>query len=116
MPDLPPSEKRNEERKQLKFWIEHCHELEQKILSLQEDVSTIESQKLTIQAIIHRWFPEIMASRSELNFAASWLKNLDTTLPEIDAEIHEAAMLLGEIPTYWDGASAPESAEWRIYP
>jgi Asp-tRNA(Asn)/Glu-tRNA(Gln) amidotransferase B subunit len=116
MPDLPPSEKRSEERKQLKFWIEQCHRFEQQILELKEDIATLESQKLTAEALLHHWFPEVMASRSESYFAAGWLVDLDKKLPEMDQDIHDAAMLLGEIPTHWNRDSEPESAERRIYP
>jgi uncharacterized protein (UPF0335 family) len=49
MPDLPPSEKRSEERKQLKFWIEHCHRLEQQISSLKERISALESDAKRIR-------------------------------------------------------------------
>ena len=117
MPDLPPEQKRQEERRVLKFWIDQCHGLEQKVLALKEDVATLESQTLAYQAIIHYWFPEIMASRSEDYFAAGWMVNLDTELVKMDSDIHDAAMLIGEIPTYWDGNSDPSTnATWRIYP
>ena len=44
MPDLPPSEKRSEERKQLKFWIAHCHELEARISSLKAEISSLKEE------------------------------------------------------------------------
>ena len=116
MPDLPPSEKRSEERKQLKFWIDHCHELEKRISALEEDVFVLESDKQTALAIVHHWFPEIMSARSESYFAAGWLENLDSELVKLDGDAHDAAMLIGKIPTYWDGVSPVESATWRIYP
>jgi hypothetical protein len=35
----------------------------------------------------------------------------------MDEDIRKAADILGEIPTYWDGNSDPETnATWRIYP
>ena len=44
MPDLPPSEKRSEERKQLKFWIEHCHNLEAMVSVLKEEISALKEE------------------------------------------------------------------------
>lgn len=43
MPDLPPEQKREEERKALRFWIEHCHTLEEKLSQAREEVSQLQS-------------------------------------------------------------------------
>lgn len=110
MPDLPPEQKRDEERKALKFWIEHCHFLEDKLSKSKSEVTQLKS-------ILKIWMPEVMSARSEDYFAAGWLAELDIKLPEMDADIHSAAEVLGEIPTYWDGNSDPETnTTWRIYP
>lgn len=57
MPDLPPSEKRSEERKQLKFWIEHCHELEATISFLRERISALEEELLNSASTTQRIQP-----------------------------------------------------------
>ena len=109
MPDLPPQEKREEERKALKFWIEQCHTLEEKLSQARTEAD--QSKRL-----LRIWMPEVMGSRSQDYFAAGWLDTLDTKLPEMDLDIHEAATILGEIPTYWDGNSDPATnATWRTY-
>ena len=110
MPDLPPEQKRQEERRALKFWIEQCHILEDRLSK-----TKIESAEL--KKILKIWMPEVMSARSEDYFAAGWLAELDIKLPEMDEDIRKAADILGEIPTYWDGNSDPEiHATWRIYP
>ena len=110
MPDLPPEQKRQEERRALKFWIEQCHTLEDKL-------SSSKSEAMQLKSILKIWMPEVMSARSEDYFAAGWLAELDVKLPEMDADIRKAAELLGEIPTYWDGNSDPEiNTTWRIYP
>lgn len=110
MPDLPPEQKRIEERRALKFWIDHCHALEERL-------SRDNAENLQLTKIIRTWMPEVMSARSEDYFAAGWFTELDTELPKMDLDIHNAATILGEIPTYWDGNSDPETnATWRIYP
>jgi len=110
MPDLPPEQKRQEERRALKFWIEHCHTLENRLAKEKTEV-------VELKNILKIWMPEVMSARSEDYFAAGWLAELDIKLPEMDEDIHKAADILGEIPTYWDGNSDPEiHATWRIYP
>jgi hypothetical protein len=37
MPDLPPEQKREEERRGLYFWIDHCHGLEEKLSQTREE-------------------------------------------------------------------------------
>jgi hypothetical protein len=109
MPDLPPEQKREEERRALKFWVEHCHILEDRLSK-----AKIESTEL--KKILKIWMPEVMSARSEDYFAAGWLTELDVKLPEMDEDIRKAATILGEIPTYWDGNSDPEKhATWRTY-
>ena len=109
MPDLPPEQKREEERKALRFWIEHCHALEEKL-------SQAKAEAVQLKSLLKIWMPEVMSARSEDYFAAGWLSTLDTELPKMDLDIHNAATILGEIPTYWDGNSDPEiHATWRIY-
>jgi hypothetical protein len=110
MPDLPPEKKREEERKSLRFWIEHCHILEDRL-------SKTKIESMELKKILKIWMPEVMSARSEDYFAAGWLTELDIKLPEMDEDIHKAADILGEIPTYWDGNSDPEiHATCRIYP
>ena len=110
MPDLPPEQKREEERRALRFWIEHCHLLEDRLAK-----AKTESEEL--KKILKIWMPEVMSARSEDYFAAGWLNELDVKLPEMDEDIRKAADILREIPTYWDGNSDPETnATWRIYP
>jgi hypothetical protein len=116
MPDLPPSEKRSEERKQLKFWIERCHSLEEEVTELRQEALNLATSESLCKSILHNWFPEVMAARSESYFAAGWLVDLDIKLSEMDQDIHDAAMILGEIPTRWDIDTEPQSAIRRIYP
>ena len=109
MPDLPPQEKREEERKALKFWIEQCHTLEEKLSQVKTEIAQLKS-------LIKIWMPEVMSARSQDYWAAGWLDTLDTELPKMDLDIHNAATILGEIPTYWDGNSDPETnTTWRAY-
>jgi len=109
MPDLPPEQKRIEERRALKFWIDHCHTLEEKLAEAREEANQLKN-------ILKIWMPEVMSARSEDYFAAGWLTNLDTELSKMDEDIHNAATVLGEIPTYWDGNSDPATnTAWRTY-
>ena len=41
MPDLSESEQISEQRKVIKFWIDHCHDLEEKIVLLEARLKTI---------------------------------------------------------------------------
>jgi hypothetical protein len=41
MPDLSESEQISEQRKVIKFWIDHCHSLEEKISLLEARLKTI---------------------------------------------------------------------------
>jgi hypothetical protein len=41
MPDLSDSEQISEQRKVIKFWIDHCHDLEEKIVLLEARLKTI---------------------------------------------------------------------------
>ena len=109
MPDLPPKPQRLEERRALKFWVDHCHTLEEKLSQAREEASQLKS-------LLKIWMPEVMSARSEDYFAAGWLNSLDTELPKMDEDIRNAAGILGEIPTYWDGNSDPETnTTWRTY-
>jgi hypothetical protein len=109
MPDLPPEQKREEERRALKFWIDHCHGLEEKLSQAKTEIAQLKS-------LLKIWMPEVMSTRSQDYWAAGWLDTLDTELPKMDSDIHDAATILGEIPTYWDGNSDPEKhATWRTY-
>ena len=109
MPDLPPQQKREEERKNIKFWVEHCRTLEERLFRAREEVDQVKS-------LLKIWMPEVMSARSEDYFAAGWLTNLDIELPKMDVDIDKAATILGEIPTYWDGNSDPATnTTWRTY-
>jgi hypothetical protein len=57
MPDLPPSEKRSEERKQLKFWIEHCHNLEAMVSALKEEISALKEELSNNESVTKRIRP-----------------------------------------------------------
>ena len=41
MPDLSDSEQISEQRKVIKFWIDYCHDLEEKIVLLEARLKTI---------------------------------------------------------------------------
>ena len=109
MPDLPPEQKRIEDRRNIKFWVDHCRTLEEKLAEAREEASQLKS-------LLKTWMPEVMSARSEDYFAAGWLISLDTELPKMDVDIHNAATILGEIPTYWDGNSdSATNTTWRTY-
>lgn len=47
MPDLPPVEQKNEQRKVLQFWIKHCHYLE-KVIEEQKKLCKDMVNKMTL--------------------------------------------------------------------
>jgi hypothetical protein len=110
MPDLPPAEKSAEQRKALKWWVEHSREQENQIDAL--------------RASIREMLPIAMKYYSEEIWCAGWMENLEGLLTNenrssLVGSIARAAGLLGEIP-FWDDNS-PEDEDgmnigWRKYP
>jgi hypothetical protein len=110
MPDLPPAEKSAEQRKALKWWIQHSHVQEEKIEEL--------------RASLRDLLPIAMKFYSQEMWAASWMQNLEDFLTNDNRshytrDIARAAGLLGEVP-FWDD-NAPEDEDgmnigWRKYP
>jgi hypothetical protein len=110
MPDLPPAEKSIEQRRALKWWVQHCHIQEEKIGELRESLREL--------------LPIVMAYYSEEIWCAGWMENLEALLTT-DGDhgyikpVANAAGLLGEIP-FWDD-DTPENGDgmnigWRKYP
>ena len=110
MPDLPPAEKSAEQRKALKWWIQHSHTQEDKIEAM--------------RANIREMLPVVMKYYSEEIWCAGWMQNLEALLTT-DGDhgyikpVADAAGLLGEIP-FWD-ENAPEDGDgmnigWQKYP
>ena len=110
MPDLPPAEKQHEQRKALKWWVEHSAEQEIKIDELR---SSLREMLVTS-----------MKFYSELIFNSGWMNNLEYELTKdrgwgVREDIVRAAGLLGEIPTWDDSAPADEDnirLSWRKFP
>jgi len=110
MPDLPPAEKSAEQRKALKWWIQHSHHQEEQIGQL--------------RASLRELLPIAMKFHSQEFWAASWMQNLEDLLTNENrstnfGDIARAAGLLGEIP-FWDD-DAPDDEDgmpigWRKYP
>lgn len=119
MPDLPPAEKRNEERKQLQFWINHCHELEKRTEYDAETIDFLKDRIVSLERIIKFWFPQVMKLRAASIDGVSDENEFEFKILEMFLDIDEAASLMGEIPTRWTGFSNTEEdheANWRIYP
>jgi len=110
MPDLPPEEKAIEQRRVLKWWIQHSHVQEDKIEAMRQSMREM--------------LPIVMKYYSEEIWCAGWMQNLEGLLTNENrssrvGDIARAAGLLGEIP-FWDDNS-PEDEDgmnigWRNYP
>jgi hypothetical protein len=106
MPDLPPAEKAAEQRRAMKWWIQHSHTQEDKIEAMRQSMREM--------------LPIVMKYYSQELWAAGWLDKLEEVLPPQDElVVGRAAGLLGEIP-YWD-VDAPEDEEgfnigWKKFP